>query len=163
MQQDAAKDLIGISSFNAPIVAVDCCGWHYEKIFRQPITKLELFSTVKSFHLVRDQFDRMIDDRDQIDIVWPKLSLNRPTVLFDRSVILRYKTLGEIKHLLHSMVEAYGPREVMVRGLIQFVDDDRLCDRFYNWSNFAVKGYVIAKFVYDTMGGMYHLHLRQKT
>ncbi len=159
---EGPQSLVDIRHETNDIIAIDCCGWYYTQVFQKKLIMLETLNTAKSFQFSREQFTKLIDDRND-KLVWPKLpSLRDPVVLLDRSNILRYQTMPEFKYLTHEIIKCYNPIKVIIRGNLCFIDDSRLEDRLHTWFDFfPIKNYVSAKFVYDTNTMTYAVDLRR--
>lgn len=162
MQRDPAQSLIDISRESSDVVAIDCCGWHYARIFDRPVIMLETVSSARNYQLSPAQWTKLIDDRTD-SLVWPKLSgVIDPVIILDRSPILKYRTMPEIMALLHDICQSYRPAKIVVCGSLLFVDDSRLIDRFQSWSSLAtLPDYVVAKFCYDTDRMCYEIYLKR--
>ena len=147
IQTDSVDQLIDLSSYtDVPCVLIDCCGWHYKKLFpNNNIISIECVRTAKQFKLSADYFDELVDDR----YVWPRLSVDRPVVVLDRSPLLKYQTLNEIENFLHTLIASYCPMGIILRVNLLFINDNRLEDRFYTLSKIRLNGYVLEKFYYD--------------
>jgi hypothetical protein len=162
-QHDSPKELIDISSMPGDIIAVDCCGWHYRTLF--PGKKIFCLETLLSgiqFQFKKNQVDKLIDNRDIQNLVWPSLTTPECSVIFDRSMIIRYLTVNELCDLLTTVSKKYQPKMISLRGETPFIDDDRLTDRFYNFAKISVPGFVVTRFLYDTATSIYEICLRCK-
>ena len=149
MQLDDITGLIDISKEPDPIMAIDCCGWHYQEIYKKNIIMLETIKTAHQFKLNRKKFTKLIDNRSDDVLVWPKIEYDVNTILMDRAPLLRYKTILDLNHLLGKIGSIYKPKKMIIKGNLLAIDDFRLRDRFYNWIDFSVDGYIISKFLYD--------------
>lgn len=149
-QFDSKSTLVNLDMFNNECVLIDCCGWHYRDLF--PDKKIISLETVKSalqFKLDRSQFDKLIDDQKDTHIGWPTLSAKNPVLIFDRSPILKYRSVDNLISVLNNAVEKYDPSELVVNLNLVFVDDDRLKDRFYNFSSMSIRNFTVREFVYN--------------
>ena len=162
VQRDSVENLIDISSVNDPIIAIDCCGWHYKDLFDKQIIMLETLKTAHQFALDIKKFDKLIDNRIDGKIVWPKINYDLPVLLLDRSPLLRYKTVFDLNILLKDMVENYRPKMLLLRGSLLVLDDFRLDDRFYSFKELCVDGFVITKFLYDTYKHQWQITLKTR-
>jgi hypothetical protein len=160
MQLDDITGLIDISKAPDPIIAVDCCGWHYQEIYKKNIIMLETIKTAHQFKLSREKFTKLIDNRSDDVIVWPKIECGVNTILMDRSPLLRYKTIPDLNYLLDQMGSTYKPQKMIIKGSLLAIDDYRLRDRFYNWIDFSVSGYIISKFLYDPEKAIWQINLK---
>jgi hypothetical protein len=143
-------------------MAIDCCGWHYKDLFDKQIIMVETIKTAHQFTLDKEKFDRLIDDRTDGKIVWPKIQCTRPALLMDRSPLLRYKTVPQISDFLSDLISNYHPTKIFLRGSLLTVDDFRLDDRFYSWQNFRLNGFVVTKFFYDTNRLTWQISLKSR-
>lgn len=153
-QLDNKQSLIDIVSYDH-VVLVDCCGWHYEKIFQRPVTKIECLITAKNFDLNLTHFDKMIDDRDRDNLRWPAIDISDCVLIFDRSQLLRYRTIKEINKILNSAIQTYKPNKVIVRADTRFIDDNRFVNRINNLAGINIDGYVVEKFLYSVHDNIY--------
>lgn len=162
MVNENADTLLDISSEINRIIFIDCCGWYYNKVFNKDEIMLETFFVVKNYQLSQNQFTKLIDDRND-KIVWPSLpAILDPVVILDRSPILKYRTVPELKSILLDIVHYYNPVKLIIRGHLQFIDDSRLQDRIQSWSDlFNVSKYVTVKFYYDTDSMRYELTIKR--
>ena len=142
-QFDKADKLIDLSAYTAAkFILVDCCGWHYKKVFpADNIVSIEksMWSNVADF--------TFSDDRP---IQWPQVDITKPTLVFDRSTILRYLAVEEFSAVLEQAVDSFKPERILVRANTVFIDDNRLTDRIHNLHKIQVNGYVVERFLYDT-------------
>jgi len=162
MQMDDITGLIDISKEPDPVIAVDCCGWYYQEIYQKNVIMLETIKTAHQFKLSRKKFTKLIDNRSDDLIVWPKLECSINTILMDRSPLLRYKTIPDLSHLLYQLGSTYNPEKMIIRGNLLVIDDYRLRDRFYNWIDFSVDGYIISKFLYDPEKTLWQINLKAR-
>lgn len=162
VQNDTIDQLIDISGFSEPVIAVDCCGWHYSKLFNRPMIKVETTTSVENYKLTSQHYTHLLDDHDDI-LRWPALpDTVNAVLLLDRSPLLKYRSLQEISDIVDTMIQIYQPGRVLIRGHLRFVDDCRLVDRLTNWFGFLNRaGHVTTKFLYDTDSGMYCVHLKK--
>lgn len=150
-QNDSRQQLIDIDSFStANVVAVDCCGWHYQALFPDKnVLFVDPIKTAKEFALPRNKIHKLIDNRSDDHLIWPKFDAGDCTVLFDRSPILKYKTLNELISIFHTVMEMYQPRFLAVRLNTVFVDSNRLVDRFYDLATVKVSNSIVKEFHYN--------------
>ena len=162
MQDDARNDLLDISHSPDPIIAIDCCGWHFALAFQKDIIMLETVTSAKQFKFGRDKISKLVDDRADGKLSWPALSCEpNGTVVFDRSPMLKYLSIGQLASVIEKCVAKYCPDVVLIRGHLAFIDDNRCCDRFYNWAAFTVENYVVTRFLHDIHSGVYEIFLKQ--
>jgi hypothetical protein len=128
---------------------VDCNQEQYRKKYPNlDIVLLTTLSTAKQFNLSRDQFDYLIDNRN--DLHWPKIPTTSWAVIFDYSILLKYLTVPETINVLEDVSVHYSPAIILLRSSLFFIDDYRSVDRFYNLVDIKIDNYVIEKFYYDT-------------
>jgi len=146
------EQLVDLNSINdSTVIAVDCCGWHYKKIFpNKSIVAVETIKTVKQFNLDKTYFDRLIDNQTDCRLGWPSIPPGNCAVIFDRSPLLKYQTLDQISNILIKAADKYLPGTIVLEQSLKFIDDIRLVDRFDNLAKLAVDGYIVKKFNYDT-------------
>ena len=159
--QTKTKDqLVNLDSLKeSVIILVDCCGWHYKKLFpHKSIIGFETIKTVKNFVLDKTYFDRLIDNQTDNRIGWPGVVADNYAVVFDCSPLLKYRTVDQIYDILNNVANKYAPGTILLEQSLVFIDDSRLVDRFYNLTKLAINGYVVTKFNYDT--DVMHLSMR---
>ena len=163
-QNESKEQLANLDSVVEPtIVMIDCCGWHYKKLYPdRHIVGLEPIKSVKQFALDRTYFDRLIDNQSDQRIGWPAINLGKLAVVFDRSPLLKYFTLKELSDQLNIVAVKYKPSTVILEQLLTFVDDSRLSDRFYNIATLAIDGYVVNQFSYNTNTMRLSIRFQQK-
>lgn len=151
-QSDNKDDLVDLDSIDqSTIILIDCCGWHYKKLFPQKsIIGFETIKTVKDFALDRTYFDRLIDNQSDNRIGWPSLTTSGCAVVLDRSPLLKYMTLEQISDLLDKISNKYMPNTIVLEQSLLLIDDTRLVDRFYNIAGLAINNYIVNQFNYDT-------------
>lgn len=131
-------------------IVIDSCSWHYKACWPNAnIIGLECLSTALEFKLQTHQFDKLIDTRQPDNIAWPNLNTNNPALIFDRSPILKYKTVSEIVNIVVSAADKYQANAVFLNIQSVFVDDIRLTDRFNNLINLQLPNFIVKKFYYD--------------
>jgi hypothetical protein len=151
-QFDSKQQLINLNQFDTKnVVAIDCCGWHYRDLFLEKnVLSVDPIKAALEFKLPKDQIYKLIDNRTDDNLIWPKFAVGDCTVLFDRSPILKYKTLNELTSIFDAVINVYQPRFLVVRLSTVFVDSNRLVDRFYDLATIKVKNSVIKEFHYNT-------------
>ena len=150
--QTATKDqLVNLDLLKeSTVILVDCCGWHYKKLFPQKsVIGFEAIKTIKNFNLDKTYFDHLIDNQHDHRIGWPPISIDNCAVVFDKSPLLKYRTLDQMSNILIDVTNKYMPSTVILEQSLTFVDDDRLIDRFYNFAKFKINGYIVNKFNYN--------------
>ena len=135
---------------NSHFVIVDCCGWHYKKLFPAAnITSVETNFSVNQYKLSQDMYDdTFIYNASAQEAHWPKLAVDNPTLIFDRSNFLRYLTVDNFNRILQGAADNFKPRRIILRVDPSFIDDNRLTDRIHNLHNIQVGGFVVEYFVY---------------
>lgn len=151
-QSNDKNDLVDLESIDQPtIILIDCCGWHYKKMFPQKsIIGFETIKTVKDFELDRTYFDRLIDNQADNRIGWPSVTATKCAVVFDRSPLLKYLTLQQISNILDKISNKYMPDTIVLEQSLIFIDDARLVDRFYTVTSLAIDNYIVNQFNYNT-------------
>jgi len=147
-----SKDqLIQLNDYNvSTFVLVDCCGWHYKSIWQElSIIGLETLSTLKEYKLDRQKFQGIIDNRDHTNIKWPAIDVNNCALIFDRSVLLKYRTVDNIVNVITDAAEKYYPAHIVLNAATLFIDDSRFGDRVTALSKLIIPGYVVTSFVYS--------------
>ena len=162
-QFDSKQQLVNLESFSNHCVLVDCCGWHYRNIF--PNNNIKILETVKSalqFKLDRCMFDKLINDQQDQHIGWPELNTIDPVLVFDRSPMLKYRSIPDLNNLLNIAVEKYHASELVVNLDTTFIDDTRLTDRFYNLSSISVNDFTVREFMYKVSSNRLFIHAKRK-
>ena len=150
-QLDSKQQLINLEKFPNECILIDCCGWHYRNLFQhKKIISLETFKTAKQFNLGIDRFDKLIDDRTDLQITWPELDLIDATLVFDRSPILKYRNIDNLTDILTAAIGQYKAKHLILNMNIMFIDDDRLTDRFYNMTEIRILNFTVREFAYNT-------------
>jgi hypothetical protein len=148
--------LIDISMHDLPIM-VDCLGKHYEEHFNKKVYKLETLTSVKNFKLPIDYFDRLIDDQKEQDIGWPEVKLNKSVLIFDRSPLLKYRSVDDLHKILTQTSNKYTPTKIILRLNLTFIDDNRFDNRIKNLSQLELDRYRIEKFSYDVKNDLLYI------
>lgn len=151
-QFGSKQQLINLNQFDTKnVVAIDCCGWHYRDLFfEKTVLSIDPIKTALEFKLPKNKIYKLIDNRHDNDLIWPVFDAGDCTVLFDRSPILKYKTLSQLKSIFDTVMQTYNPRFLIVRLNTVFIDSNRLTDRFYELSSITVKNSVVKEFHYNT-------------
>jgi hypothetical protein len=162
-QFDTKQQLINLELFSNDCVLVDCCGWHYRNLF--PKNNIKILETVKNalqFKLDRVMFDKLIDDQRDEHIGWPELNTVDPILIFDRSPILKYRSIPDLIKVLNDVVKKYHASELIVNLDTTFVDDTRLVDRFCNLSTIGIDHFIIVEFAYKANTKKLFIHTKRK-
>jgi len=146
------QQLINIDQFDTKnVVAIDCCGWYYRDLFSEKnVLSVDPIKAALEFKLPKDKIYKLVDNRIDDKLTWPKIDVTDCTVLFDRSPILKYKTLNELTSIFDAVVETYQPKYLVVKLNTVFIDSNRLTDRFYDLATIRVKNNVVEEFCYNT-------------
>ena len=162
-QFNSKSQLIDLSEFSSDCVLIDCCGWHYRNTF--PDKNIIILETVKSalqFKLDRNKFNRLIDDQQDHTISWPPLEIINPVLIFDRSPILKYRSVSDLVDLLSNASTIYCASQLVINVDTTFVDDPRVVDRFYNLSKISIPNFIVVEFVYKSTTNNLFMHFRRK-
>jgi hypothetical protein len=162
-QFDTRQQLINLELFSNACVLIDCCGWHYRDLF--PDSSVKILETVKNalqFKFDPSSFDKLIDDRQDHNIRWPKLDIVNPVLIFDRSPMLKYHGILDLTNVLDSAVKKYHASELIVNLDTTFIDDVRLVDRFYNLSSISIDNFIMIEFVYKANLKQLFIHAKRK-
>jgi hypothetical protein len=162
-QFDSKSQLVELAKFSNDCVLIDCCGWHYRNTF--PDKNTIILETVKNalqFKLDRNKFDKLIDDQQDHKISWPPLKTINPVLIFDRSPILKYRSVCDLVHLLSDVSKIYCASQLIVNIDTTFVDDPRMVDRFYNLSAISIPNFIVVEFAYKTTTNKLFIHFRRK-
>jgi hypothetical protein len=163
MQTDSREQLIDLTEFNNTCIIIDCCGAHYKTVFEKDVIILETIRSAKEYKFSRDQFDKLIDNQQDNNIVWPTVNVTTPVLVLDRSPLLKYQSISSICKIISQAAEKYHASKIVVRHKLIFVDDLRTTDRFYNFQDFKIKNYCVEKFSYNTTVKEYFIQLRRIT
>jgi len=153
------NQMIDISDLENPVL-IDCAGKFYKQEFSTQILVVETLQTAKEFCLERTDFDFLVKDDDNIR--WPSKMPKNSDIVFDDSRLTKYKTLNQLQDLLQNLINQCRPNSIHFRIHLHHIDDDRLCDRFYNISLLKFNNYVVLKFLYDTKKNIFELSLKRK-
>jgi|LakMenEpi03Aug12_release.lakeMendotaPanAssembly.Ray.scaffolds.fasta_scaffold437595_1 hypothetical protein len=158
-QFDSKHQLINLEIFSNECVLVDCCAWHYYDMFpNNRIIRLETVKNALQFKLSRNKFDKLVDDQQDHCIRWPSLDVVTPVVVFDRSPMLKYRSLANLTNLLTSVSNAYQASHLIINMNTTFIDDTRLVDRFYNMASINIPGFTVKEFVYSVSINKLFIH-----
>ena len=151
-QFDSINHLVNLSHYpGARFVVFDCCGWYYKKLFpNSNITSVEKnFWATTRFKDEPNMYDYTFVSKPGVEPSWPQITVDKPTLVFDRSSFLRYMTVEEFSAMLSHLGNMYGSERIIFRVNPTFIDDNRLTDRIHNLHNLQVSGHIVEKFSYD--------------
>ena len=161
-QFDTRSQLIDLDQFSTDCVLVDCCGWHYRDLFpNNNIISLETVKTALEFKLDPGKFNKLIDNQQDDQINWPTVVCVDPVLIFDRSPMLKYCSVSSLVDVLSDAVKKYQASQLVVHLHTMFIDDPRLTDRFYNFSNICITGFIIKEFVYNSNNDKLFIHFKR--
>lgn len=149
------EELINIENYQN-LILIDSAGWHYENSFNKKLTKLETILTAKNFKLDQTKFDALIDDRNRDNLIWPNVNLLDSVLVFDRSQVLKYRTIEQLNVILKQAVDQYCPIKIILRLNLTFIDDNRFVNRIQNLSCLEIKNYRVEKFMFDLMSDIFY-------
>lgn len=159
---DAKSQLVNLEQFSTDCILIDCCGWHYRDLFpNNNIISLETVKTVLEFKLDPAKFNKLIDNQQDNRINWPPVVCSNPVLIFDRSPILKYRTVSDLVDVLSNAVQKYQASQLIVNLHTTFIDDPRLMDRFNNFSKICISGFTIKEFVYTTSNDKLFMHFKR--
>lgn len=151
-QFDTINNLVNLSSYpGARFVIFDCCGWYYKRLFpNSNITSVEKnFWATTRFKDEPNMYDYTFVSKPGVEPMWPQITVEKSTLVFDRSSFLRYLTVEEFSKTLSDISSLCNPERIIFRVNPTFIDDNRLTDRIHNLHNLQVSGYIVEKFSYD--------------
>jgi hypothetical protein len=161
-QFNTKADLVDLDMFTNECVLIDCCGWHYRNVFpNKSVTILETIKSAIQFKLDLTKFNKLIDNQTDSHIGWPELSAIDPVLIFDRSPMLKYQSISGLSNMLTNAVEKYGASHLVVNVDTNFVDDDRLQDRFYNLALINITNFTVREFTYNTISNKLFMHFKR--
>jgi hypothetical protein len=161
-QFDTKQQLVDLDMFSNDCVLIDCCGWHYQQVFpNKKIIKLETLPAVLQFKLNQDQFDKLIDNQIDHHIRWPTLMVSNPALIFDRSPILKYRSINDLVNILNDVVDHYKANDLVINLETVFIDDPRFVDRFANLANISILNFTVRKFLYSTHDYKLFIHFKR--
>ena len=143
--------LIQLNKYNvSSYVLADCCGWYYKTLWPDLIIfGLETLNSIKEYKLEKSKFQGIIDSRDYSNIKWPNINTSDCALIFDHSVILKYRTVEDIVNIITTASEKYQPKVIVFNSLTMFIDDSRFGDRFVNLSKILIPGFVVTAVSYQ--------------
>lgn len=162
-QQCMSKDqLIQLNDINASCyVLIDCCGWYYKELWPElNIVSLETLSSALNFKIAANKLQGIIDTRNFDKIVWPKLQVDNPALIFDNAPMLNYRPIKDIADIVSSAAKKYNASSIVVNIQMAFLDGPVLVDRFQQCCLFVIPDYIVTKFEYDTK--ILKIHARKK-
>lgn len=137
VQNFSKNNLLDISQFkNKKIVAVDSCGFYYEKLFFD-IFKIEHVQTVKQFQFAKNMFDKLYNKIENISEKADILILDHCPAIF------KYKSEIELKNILETLTSSVSPMHCLVRMNSITLGDNRLTDRFKNLCSIIPETYIV--------------------
>ena len=101
--------------------------------FEKDVIILETIRSAKEYKFSKDQFDKLIDNQQDNNIMWPTVNVTAPVLILDRSPLLKYQDIPSICKIISQAAEKYHAIKIVVRHKLIFVDDVRTTDRFYNF------------------------------
>lgn len=162
-QFNSKSQLVDLTKFSNDCVIVDCCGWYYRDLFPgNNIISLETLKNALQFKLDRSKFNKLINDQKDHIIGWPPLDTINPVLIFDRSPMLKYRSIPDLVSVLSDAAETYCASQLVVNIDTTFVDDSRVVDRFYNLSAISIKNFTVVEFTYHTTTNKLFMHFRRK-
>jgi hypothetical protein len=163
-QRSEKSQLINLNQLTgSTVIMVDCCGWYYKNMFpEKSIIGLEGVTTIKNFKLDKTHFDKMFDDQRDDVTTWPTVRTDDCAIVFDRSPLLKYRSLEKISTLLTSIATKYQPSTIVVKQLLMFTDDTRTVDRFYNFAELAIADYFVKTFEYNAGEDYWYVMFQRK-
>lgn len=162
-QFDTKQELVDLDLFSNDCVLIDCCGWHYQQIFPdKKIIKLETVASALQFKLDQKQFDKLVDHQIDKNIIrWPNLSISTPALIFDRSPILKYRSIDNLLDMLNEVIDHYNANDLVINLETMFIDDPRFVDRFYNLANMKILNFTVREFTYSTHTFKLYIHFKR--
>ena len=164
-QTESKNQLIDIEAVDVDnIVAVDCCGWHYKNMFPgKNVLPIDPIKTALEFKLPKDKIYKLVDNRSDHILHWPKFFVEDCAVIFDRSPMLKYLTINQLKVLFNDIQQTYQPNFLIARLQLMFIDSNRLIDRVYELSTIQVNNTVISQFCYNADDDYLYICFRKKS
>jgi len=137
------KQLFDLFNFeNKKIVALDSCGFHYEKNFFK-ITKIEHIRTVKEYMLSNIYFDKLFNSLDTLKTECDVLLLDHCPRFF------KYKSIDELQFILNLLTTNFNPKHCLIRFNTITLADNKLTNRFKNLCKIFPEDYLVDEFHYD--------------
>ena len=147
-----SKDqLIQLNKYDiSSYVLADCCGWYYKTLWPDlTIFGLETLNSIKEYKFERSKFQGIIDSRNYANIKWPNINVSNCALIFDHSVLLKYRTVEDIVHIILAAAKKYQPKIIVFRSLTMFIDDPRLNDRITELSKILIPEFVVTAVSYN--------------
>jgi len=163
-QTESTNQLIDIGNINVDnIIPIDCCGWYYKNMFPEKnVLPIDPVKTALEFKLSKDKIYKLVDNRVDHTLSWPKFFVDDCAVIFDRSPILKYLTIDQLITLFNNVQQTYQPKFLVARLKLMFIDSTRLTDRFYNVSTVQVNNSVVDQFHYNADRDYVYMCFRKK-
>lgn len=163
-QFDSKQSLIDLDAIESSnIIAVDCCGWHYQAMFPQKkVVYVDPIKAALEFKLPKDKVFKFVDNRQDQQLTWPSLKIEDCSVIFDRSPLLKYYTLSQLVKTLTDVEKIYQPKFIVARLKLMFVDSARLTDRFHDIAAMQIENTIVDEFHYHANNDMLHVRFRKK-
>lgn len=163
-QSESRDQLIDIAPIDVnAIIPIDSCGWRYKELFPEKhVLPIDPLKAVQGFRLSMDKLYKVVDNRFDPNLSWPKIDANNCAVIFDRSPILKYRTIDQLVTLLNDVQQTYQPKFLIVRCKLKHIDSARLTDRFYDLSAIQVSNTVVDQFEYHADQDHMYMSFRKK-
>ena len=164
-QTESRDQLIDINDLDInTIIPIDSCGWRYKELFPEKhVLSIDPVKTALEFHLPKDKLYKLVDNRSDHALTWPKFVADDCAVIFDRSPILKYRTIDQLVALFNDVQQTYRPKLLIARLKLTFIDSARLADRFYDLSTIQVNNTVVDQFHYHADQDHLYMCFRKKT
>jgi len=164
-QTESKNQLIDIGAINVnSIIPIDCCGWYYKHMFPgKTVLPIDPVKTALEFKLPKDKVYKLVDNRMNQVLNWPKFFVDDCAVVFDRSPILKYLTIDQLITLFNNVQQTYQPKFLIARLKLMFIDSNRLTDRFYELATIQVNHTVINQFHYNADNDYLYICFRKKS
>jgi hypothetical protein len=164
-QTESKNQLIDIGAIDVDtIIPIDCCGWHYKELFPEKnVLAIDPIKTALQFKLSRDKLYKLVDDQFDRALTWPKFTIDNCAVIFDRSPILKYRTIDQLAMLFNDVQRTYQPKFLIARLKLTLIDSARLTDRFYDLSTVQVSDTIVHQFHYNADSDYLYMCFRKKT
>jgi|688.fasta_scaffold201617_2 hypothetical protein len=162
-QLDGRTRLVNLDSFNVKnFIVIDCCGWHYKKIFpNKNVLPVESARDILQYNLSDDTFFKLFNYQEN-NIVWPNFAVDNCAVVFDRSPVLKYQTVEQLTSIFQQVQSTYKPKFLIARLYLNLIDDSRLVDRFYNLAQIKLDGSVVTDFNYSVKNEELYICFQRK-
>ena len=163
-QTESKNQLIDIEAIDVNnIIPIDCCGWYYKNVFPEKnVLPIDPIKTALEFKLAKDKIYKLVDNRFNNTLNWPKFFVDNCAVIFDRSPILKYLTLEQLTKLFNNVQQTYQPKFLIARLNLMVIDSSRLTDRFYDLSTIRVDNTIVDQFHYNVDRDYLYMCFRKK-